>query len=276
MDFRNISEGMTNTSFIFKIDGVDYIYRYPGEGTEKIVNRVNERRSLELAKQWDIDPTYVYMDVDEGWKISSFVSGFREPEYDSMDDGKKVLAVLKRLHSLPIEVDYGLRPWEDAESIEQVLEEKEPGCFRAYLPLKEQIRTLYTQTLGDGVEKCFCHGDTYKPNWMIKQDGSVILIDWEYSGYSDPGIDVGYYIVDAMYGEDRAEAFVAEYLGSNATPALRFHYMAYVAIIAYYWFVWALYRESCGANMGDALGNWRDMAYKYAAYLLHNGEREKS
>jgi len=23
--------------------------------------------------------------------------------------------------------------------------------------------------------------------------------NWEYSGFSDPGIDVGYYIVDAMY-----------------------------------------------------------------------------
>lgn len=30
-DFRNVSEGMTNTSFLFKIDGVDYIYRHPGD-----------------------------------------------------------------------------------------------------------------------------------------------------------------------------------------------------------------------------------------------------
>ena len=67
-------------------------------------------------------------------------------------------------------------------------------------------------TLADGVEKCFCHGDTYKPNWMIRPDGSVILIDWEYSGYSDPGIDVGYYVVDAMYDFDKAERFIKEYL----------------------------------------------------------------
>ena len=43
---------------------------------------------------------------------------------------------------------------------------------------------------------------------MIKPDGSVILIDWEYGGYSDPGIDVGYYIVDAMYDFDKAEEFI--------------------------------------------------------------------
>ena len=44
--------------------------------------------------------------------------------------------------------------------------------------------------------------------------------------------------------------------------------MAYTAIIAYYWFVWAMYRESCGANMGEALENWRLMAERYADYLL--------
>ena len=92
----------------------------------------------------------------------------------------------------------------------------------------------------------------------------MILIDWEYAGYSDPGIDVGYYIVDAMYDLDTARAFIREYLQESFSPQREFHFLAYTAIIAYYWFVWALYRESCGANMGESLGNWRLMAEKYA------------
>ena len=123
-------------------------------------------------------------------------------------------------------------------------------------------------TLGDGITKCFCHGDTYKPNWMIEPDGNVILIDWEYSGYSDPGIDVGYYIVDAMYDFDEARRFIREYLAEEWSEQKEFHYMAYTAIIAYYWFVWAMYRESCGANMGEALLNWHSMAEKYTLYLI--------
>ena len=90
----------------------------------------------------------------------------------------------------------------------------------------------------------------------------------EGGGYSDPGIDVGYYVVDAMYDFDKAEEFIREYLQEEYNETTRFHYMAYVAIIAYYWFVWAMYRESCGADMGEALENWRDMAVKYAEYLL--------
>ena len=268
VDFRNVSKGMTNTSFIFKINGVDYIYRHPGDGTESIISRRNEKTSLIKAKQLGIDPTYIYADVNEGWKISVFVPEFREPDYASFEDSRKVISVLKKLHTSGVRVDYGMKPWEDALDMEKLLLQKNPDCFAPYRELKENIGKLYAQTLGDGVEKCFCHGDTYQPNWMLKPDGDVILIDWEYAGFSDPGIDVGYYIVDAMYEFPEAERFIREYLGDGVTDRKLFHFLAYTAIIAYYWFVWALYRESCGAVMGEALENWRFMAEKYAGYLL--------
>ena len=103
---------------------------------------------------------------------------------------------------------------------------------------------------------------------MILPDGGVILIDWEYSGFSDPGIDVGYYIVDAAYDFEDAGRFIREYLGDGWTAQREFHFMVYTALIAYYWFVWAMYRESCGANMGEALSSWRAEAEKYADYLI--------
>ncbi len=268
IDFRNVSEGLTNTSFVFRIGEEDYIYRHPGDGTENIINRRNEKKSLMKAKEIGVDPTYIYADINEGWKISQFISKFREPEYSSFEDSKKVLEVLRKLHAADVTMDYGMKPWEDSLEMERLLVKKNPGCFKKYDSLKEKIGRLYEKTIGDGVEKCFCHGDTYRPNWMIQPDGRVILIDWEYSGYSDPGIDVGYYIVDAMYDFNQAEKFIREYLQDTYSEKRVFHFMAYTAIIAYYWFVWALYRESCGAVIGDALTNWHNMAEKYVNYLL--------
>ena len=268
VDFRTISEGLTNTSFIFQINDVDYIYRHPGDGTESIINRRNEKTSLIKAKEYGIDPTYIYMDVIEGWKISKYVHAFREPDYSDFEDSKKIIAVLKKLHSIPVKVDYGMEPWEDALRMERLLKEKKADCFEEHETLKEKIGRLYQRTCGDGIGKCFCHGDTYRPNWMIKPDGKVILIDWEYSGYSDPGIDVGYYIVDAKYDFEEALRFIREYLGEDWSEAKEFHFMAYTSIIAYYWFVWAMYRESCGANMGAVLTDWHDMAVKYVDHLL--------
>ncbi|MDD5866138.1 MAG: NTP transferase domain-containing protein [Lachnospiraceae bacterium] len=271
VDFRTVSEGMTNTSFVFRIDGVDYIYRHPGDGTEKIINRRNEKKSLITAKKIGVDPTYIYMDVNEGWKISKFIPSFREPDYKSFEDSKLIVPVLQKLHKAEIHVDYGMKPWDDACAMEKLIKDKDPHCFDQYEGLKEKVGRLYKATIGDRVEKCFCHGDTYKPNWMIEPDGHVILIDWEYSGYSDPGIDVGYYIVDAMYDFDDAEKFIKLYLGDSYNKTREFHFTAYISIIAYYWFVWAMYRESCGANVDEALENWRFMAEKYADYLTGDG-----
>ena len=270
INFRNVSKGLTNKSFVFEINGIEYIYRHPGDGTESIVNRKNEKKSLVLAKQFGIDPTYIYLDVNEGWKISQFIADFREPDYNSFNDSKLIIKTLRKLHNLPITVDYGLDPIKDSIEIEKLLKQKDPNCFKPYQQLKENILKLYSLTENDGIEKCFCHGDTYQPNWMILPDNSVILIDWEYSGVSDPGIDIGYYIVDGQYDFQQPEQFIKEYLQQDYNPTTRLHYLCYISIIAYYWFVWALYRESCGASMPDALQCWLNEAIIYSDYVLDN------
>ena len=78
-----------------------------------------------------------------------------------------MLSVLRKLHASDVKVDYGMRPWEDALSMQKLLTGKDPNCFAPYEALKAKIGRLYQMTLGDGVEKCFCHGDTYRPNWML-------------------------------------------------------------------------------------------------------------
>ena len=98
-------------------------------------------------------------------------------------------------------------------------------------------------------------------------DTQTILIDWEYAGNADPGCDLGAYIMDAMWDVDVTEKFVREYCGDEYNDRMLFHYFAYVALVSYYWFVWALYRESCGGVMGESLHNWYVMAKRYSDYL---------
>lgn len=266
--FRPIHEGMTNTSFVFEAKGKRYVYREPGDGTEKIINRAHEKTVLELAKKLGFDPTYVYMNADEGWKISSFVSAYREPSYDSEEDAERVAKTLRKLHSSPSEsISWVFEPVEEADRLEKLTRAKGTIAMHDFESLKADIHSLSDLVSSDGVEKCWCHGDTYRSNWMLKEK-ETILIDWEYSSLADPGVDVGYYIVDAMYEKDAAENFIKMYCGETYNETLRCHYLSYVAIIAYYWFVWALYRESCGAVIGESLFNWYSMAKKYSALLL--------
>ena len=141
--------------------------------------------------------------------------------------------------------------------------------FQIYLDaLKDAVKKCYKRCQGDGVELRFCHCDTYAPNWMLTEDGRTILIDWEYAGNADPGCDIGCYVMDSMWEVKEAERFVKAYCGEKYNEILRFHYLAYTAIVSYYWYVWALYREACGAVMGESLYNWHVMAKRYSRYLV--------
>lgn len=268
LGFKIINDGLTNTSFVFEVAGKKYVYRHPGEGTEKIISRVHEKVALELAKAADVDPTFLCMDEKEGWKISSFIPDIRKPDYSSFEDSRRVLAVMKRLHEKKLSVDWQFLPWEEAYRIENILKTEKAGIADTYFEkLKQAVKACYDACNGDGVEMCFCHCDTYAPNWMLTED-QTILIDWEYAGNADPGCDLGTYIMDSMWEVPAAERFIREYCGENYNDKLNFHYLAYVAILSYYWYVWALYREACGAVMSESLYNWHVMAKRYSNYLV--------
>ena len=268
LHFRAIKEGLTNTSFVFEVKGKKYVYRHPGDGTEAIISRAHEKKALELAKSINVDPTFIFMDAEQGWKISSFVDGIRTPSYDSFEDSKRVLAVLRALHERNLSVPWSFLPWEEAGKIEVILRSEKGGIAdRDFDRLKENVEKCYKKCKGDGITMRFCHCDTYAPNWMLTDD-QTILIDWEYAGNADPGCDIGTYIMDSMWEVPDAEKFIAEYCGSGMTDAQLFHYLAYTAVLSYYWYVWALYREACGAVMGESLYNWHVMAKRYSRYLV--------
>ncbi len=267
--FRAIKEGLTNTSFVFEVNDKKYVYRHPGEGTEAIISRTHEKKALELAKSIGVDPTFIYMDEGSGWKLSSFVENIRIPDYGSFEDSKKVIGVLKKLHEKKLSVDWSFLPWEEAAKIEELLLESKDGIADPeFYTLKEQVRKCFEKCSSDGVEMCFCHCDTYAPNWMLTED-DTILIDWEYAGNADPGCDIGTYIMDSMWEVDVARKFIKEYCGKDSDDSMMFHYLAYTAVLSYYWYVWALYRESCGAVMGESLYNWHVMAKRYSRYLVN-------
>lgn len=267
-NFKAIKEGLTNTSFVLEVNGKKYVYRHPGEGTEAIISRVHEKKALELAKSIDVDTTYIYMDAEEGWKLSYYIDEIRKPQYDSFEDSKRVLKVLRRLHKKKLSVDWSFRPWDEACKIENILRYEKNGIADTeFDKLKAEVEKCYKRTIGDGVEECFCHCDTYAPNWMLTEK-DTILIDWEYAGNADPGCDIGTYIMDSMWEIEEAERFIKEYCEERYTENLGFHYLAYTAVQSYYWYVWALYREACGSLMGESLYNWHVMAKRYSEYLV--------
>ena len=129
--------------------------------------------------------------------------------------------------------------------------------------VREQLGNTYVCSSDDyfteNVFRPYVYEAYYAPNFLVSGN-DMYLIDWEYSAMSDYASDLGTFICCSDYTYEEACQVFDAYFGRQATPEELRHCLAYVALASYYWFVWALYKESSG----DPVGEWLYLWYRYA------------
>ncbi len=261
VDVKAIKAGLTNTSFQFKLRGESYVYRHPGNGTEKYINRKSEAFSMGVAAKLGLDDTFIYMDENEGWKISRFITNARELDYNNRAEVDVALKMMNKLHKSNIISEYDFGIWNKTEEFIKKLDEIGKSDFEDFKNLYSKMTELKDIALNDGyANKCLCHNDCYSPNFLLDDENKMYLIDWEYSGNDDPASDLGTFICCSEYKYEEAIEIIKMYLGKEPDEKELAHYIAYVAIASYYWYIWALYQET----RGNSVGEWLYMWYKNA------------
>ena len=67
--------GLTNRTYrVIYPDGMQYVVRIPGEGTEELIVRNDEKISTELACRVGIDAELLYF-VSDGAKVKEYITG---------------------------------------------------------------------------------------------------------------------------------------------------------------------------------------------------------
>ncbi len=255
-----IKQGLTNLSFRFDCQGKSYVYRHPGAGTDEIINRASETFSQEVARDLGIDDTFVFENPQEGWKISRFIEGCTELDYHNEEQLARALELGRRLHQSGRVSQWTFNVFDEAKGIIELLRNgRSHPHYEDFDELYVATEKLAQYVTADQVPLCLCHNDFYAPNFLVKDD-YIALIDWEYSAMSDYASDLGTFICCSDYTLERAQEVIALYFGRKPTREEERHCLAYVAISGYYWFVWALYKESEGDSVGEWLYRW----YRYA------------
>lgn len=267
-DIKAIKQGLTNTSFYFtaahsKLGGSKFVYRHPGVGTSDYINRESETFSMSIAKQLGLDDTFIYMDKKEGWKLSRYIEHVRTLDYHNDKQVDQALSMMRKLHEANIQSGFRFGTWEKSLEFVEKIRHRGRADFADFQNLLDMMETLYKLTKGDGIGERLCHCDCYDPNFLIDEDDKMYLIDWEYSGNDDPATDLGTFICCSDYTEDEAIQVIRRYVGRELTDVEYRHYLAYVALAAYYWYVWAIYQTSVGNNVGEYLYLWYRMAKNY-------------
>ena len=67
----------------------------------------------------------------------------------------------------------------------------------------------------------------------------------------------------AQSGDKAGSEVIEEYLGHKPSIGELRHYLAYTAIAAYCWYLWAIYQEANSVDTGEFLKMWYDYSYLY-------------
>ena len=262
-----LNQGLTNLSFKFSVRGEPYVYRHPGVGTETYISRPSEAYSLSVATHLGLDPTLVHIDPATGWKVSRFVENARTLDYRNSGDVAQAAHLMRRLHDARIPSAFSADIWEKTLDI---VHKTSAGykAFPDYAELASRMERLHALWAAESPAPFLCHGDCYAPNFLIGPDGRMFLIDWEYSGATDPGIDIGTFVCCSDFSEAETESFLALYHEHVPTTAELRHDFGSIALAAWYWFVWAVFQESRGTPYNrDILQSYR-MAKTYLRKVL--------
>ena len=268
MNIKPLKDGLTNTSFSFDCLGKKYVYRHPGVGTEKYIDRSSEAASMEVAAKLQIDRTFVAMSKDKGWKISEFITNARALDYDNWDHVEKAMELLRRLHQSGEKTNHNFDLIAGIDDFKEKLQTSNRFEFDGLDELDQLIATLIEFLKKDKAEKVLCHGDSYSPNFLLNEQDEMSLIDWEYSGMGDPSGDIGTFICCSNYTLEQAERVLEIYSQGSLDTKTKRHYLAYVAVTSYHWFLWALFQESVGKPVGEFLYIWYRYTKQYGQLAL--------
>ena len=223
---------------------------------------------MEVAAKLQIDRTFVAMSKDKGWKISEFITNARALDYDNWDHVEKAMELLRRLHQSGEKTNHNFDLIAGIDDFKEKLQTSNRFEFDGLDELDQLIATLIEFLKKDKAEKVLCHGDSYSPNFLLNEQDEMSLIDWEYSGMGDPSGDIGTFICCSNYTLEQAERVLKIYSQGSLDTKTKRHYLAYVAVTSYHWFLWALFQESVGKPVGEFLYIWYRYTKQYGQLAL--------
>ena len=263
--------GMTNQNYLAKTTNKQYIVKFFGKGTEKLINRQDENYNLELLKDLDLDVKNYLFDIEAGIKVNEYIESAITLDSTSIKTKfDKIAPILQTIHASGKELRGEFAPFEEIKKYESLIEEKIP--YANYEAVREEVFSLEKRLADLGVDRKSCHIDLVPENFIESPQGRLYLIDWEYSSMNDPMWDLAALFLESEFTRQEEEAFLSHY-ESEQTPVSREKIAIYKILQDAIWSLWTVYKEEQGADFGDYGVSRYQRAVKGLSY--YGGSDEK-
>ena len=245
--------GMSNKNFKVTKGKLEYVLRVPGNGSEGMVVRSNEEQNSMQACKMGINPPIRYFNAKTGIKLADFVknaetlNGATIQRPSSM---KKIVKIFQTLHHSHVRFGNEFNVFNEIRNYERLLEECNGTMYEGYEDHREKVLRLedYLNKLGVSIKPC--HNDLVAENFLKAEDGTIYLIDWEYSGMNDPMWDIAALFLENNFSEENQDYFLSHYFNGNEPENARKKIFVYQILMDWLWSLWTVIKEAQGDDFG--------------------------
>ena len=267
VNIHTLKEGMTNDSFLFSINGEDYVFRAPGKGTDALINRKQEYDVYQIVSPLEISDEIIYLDPEHGYKISRFIKDSKNLDSSNLDEVKRAMTLLKSFHDRNLSVDHEFDIEERINFYHDLCVAKEAIMFEDYKEVQALIKRVIKNLKSYNRPKVLSHIDSVPANFLMTSD-EIHLLDWEYSGMADPLIDIGMYVVYDGLDKEGALNLLEIYLERKPSEEEIEIVFSYIALAGFLWSLWTQFKQTQGDNFGTYSIEQYSYAREFARIVL--------
>ena len=115
--------GMTNQNYLVKTSSNQYIVKFFGKGTDKLIDRQNEKYNLELLKDLKLDVENYLFDIEAGIKVNQYIENAETLDSTTIKNKfDKIAPILQTIHASGKELRGEFAPFEEIKKYESLIQ----------------------------------------------------------------------------------------------------------------------------------------------------------
>ncbi len=215
-----LTGGITNQNFRVDVNGESFVLRICGADTELLgIERQAEYIANVAAGQLGIAPQVYHVILPEHYLVTRFIDGKPVPpeEMGKPENICRVAQAIKKFHTLDLEIPSVFSPFRRVEQLTLVSRQYHSPFPPNFDWLMERMREVETVFQCDPFVPHPCHDDLLNANFLQEENGTMRILDWEYSGMGDIYFDLANFSSHHRFDDDQAHFLLECYFGA-VTP----------------------------------------------------------
>lgn len=245
--------GMSNKNFRVNFEGKSYVLRVPGPGSEGMVERTNEEFNALEGCKMGVNPEIRYFNAKTGIKLADFVENAETLNAGTIqrhENLRKIADIYHHVHDSHVRLKNEFNIFQEIEKYDKLIAKANAIMYEGWDDFKPRVMGLESFLNQLGVELTACHNDAVPENFIKAEDGTIYLIDWEYSGMNDPMADFAALFIESEFSEDSQDYFLSKYFHDTIPPHTQERILCYEILWDTLWAQWTVIKEACGDDFG--------------------------